>query len=253
MAEVGPALALDAGDKGRIERVPLAAVPALPEAAQLPLLSRGLFHSRAGWVFPVGGVNSFGRGAPEGELGGHSGYYRGGKAQHMKTTRTHTLSAAALCLMILGCSRSGGPAPGQAVAPAPAMAAPTPTVALPAPIIIAPTAAPAAETIPSTWADMEKLTFDQRASFVAALSGLVGKLDAQIGALNAKRAAMTTDTKDWDIAMMGVTAARAYLVGLSDEVSRASPDTWDQEKERVGTAWQNAEDACDKVSKSTTS
>jgi hypothetical protein len=100
---------------------------------------------------------------------------------------------------------------------------------------------------------MERLTYDQRSAFLTALSGLVAKLDGQIGALNAKRATMTTDTKDWDIAMMDVTAARAYLAGLVSEVSRASPDTWDQEKDRVGAAWQKAEDACDKVRTTTTS
>jgi hypothetical protein len=85
------------------------------------------------------------------------------------------------------------------------------------------------------------------------LPGSWGCSTSQIGALNAKRATMTTDTKDWDIAMMDVTAARAYLAGLSSEVSHASPDTWDQEKDRVGAAWQKAEDACDKVRTTTTS
>jgi hypothetical protein len=100
---------------------------------------------------------------------------------------------------------------------------------------------------------MEGLTFEQRSVFVADLSGLVRTLDGQIGALKAKRATMTTDTADWDIAMMGVTSARDYLAGLASEVAGATPDTWGQEKDRVGAAWQQAQDACGKVRASTAS
>jgi hypothetical protein len=100
---------------------------------------------------------------------------------------------------------------------------------------------------------MENLTFDQRAAFMAGLAGLVRKLDGQISAFNAKRSTMTTGTGDWDFAMKEVNAARAYLFGLETEVSNASPDTWAQEKDRVGGAWRRAQDACDKVRMSTTS
>jgi len=72
-AEVGPALALDSGDEGRIKRVPLASVPALPETAQLPLLSRWLLHFREGMVGPNRCVNSFGRRPPAPGTGGPGG------------------------------------------------------------------------------------------------------------------------------------------------------------------------------------
>lgn len=172
----------------------------------------------------------------------------------MKTHGTRCLAAGTClaALMILGCSGGNGPAQTQAVGPAPVQVPQAPAVAMATPgpgavVASAPVAAP------GSWTDMERLTYDQRSAFLTALSGLVAKLDGQIGALNAKRATMTTDTKDWDIAMMDVTAARAYLAGLVSEVSRASPDTWDQEKDRVGAAWQKAEDACDKVRTTTTS
>jgi hypothetical protein len=100
---------------------------------------------------------------------------------------------------------------------------------------------------------MESLTYDQRAAFVAGLAGLISKLDVQISALNAKRATMTTDTKDWDFAMKGVGEARAYLVGLVSEVPNTPPEMWNQEKDRVGSAWHSAQDACDKVRLSTAS
>jgi hypothetical protein len=163
----------------------------------------------------------------------------------------------AAALLAAGCSHDNGSAQASTATPTEVLA-PTPdpgslAITLPLP---GPVAARAANTLPAaqaSWSDMETLTYEQRSQFVADLAGLVAKLDDQIGSLNAKRAAMTTDTKDWDIAMMDVTAARAYLAGLAGEVSRASPDTWGQEKDRVGAAWQKAEDACDKVRTSTTS
>jgi hypothetical protein len=177
----------------------------------------------------------------------------------MKSRGIQALAAGSsvAVLLALGCSRDNGSA--QAGAPttsgilAPTAAPGSPAVSAPLPAPVAPAAVSAVPASQVLWSDMEILTYDQRSLFVTDLSGLVMKLDGQIASLNAKRAAMTTDTKDWDIAMMDVTAARAYLAGLAAEVSHASPDTWDQEKERVGTAWQKAEDACDKVRTSTTS
>jgi hypothetical protein len=178
----------------------------------------------------------------------------------MKSSLTLAAGSLVAALLASGCSHDNGSAQASAQSPTPALA-PTPaaesslTITLPIP---GPAPAPAAAASPlapaqATWSDMETLTFEQRSQFLADLSLLLNKLDAQIGSLNAKRATMTTDTKDWDIAMMDVTAARAYLAGLTSEVSQASPETWDQEKDRVGTAWQKAEDACDKVRTSTTS
>jgi len=177
----------------------------------------------------------------------------------MKTRGIQTLAAGAFlgALFAMGCSHDKGSAQAGAAAPS-VVIAPTPAANSPAIPVVppGPAVAPPISTIPTnqaSWSEMEVLTFDQRSQFVTELAGLVGVLDSQIGALNAKRATMTTDTKDWDIAMMDVTAARAYLAGLVSEVSQASPDTWNQEKDRVAAAWQKAEDACDKVRTSTTS
>jgi len=186
----------------------------------------------------------------------------------MKTQRPTRFTAAACSLAAMfafGCSKSektaqaalvsqSAPAPTIIVVPAPSPVVPpavTP-VASPA-VFIGPAASIAPDTGSATWADMENLTFDQRAAFTAGLTGLVRKLDGQINVLNAKRSTMTTDTGDWDFAMKEVNAARAYLVGLEPEVAGASPDTWGQEKDRVGGAWRRAQDACDKVRMSTTS
>jgi hypothetical protein len=180
----------------------------------------------------------------------------------MKPTGIKAFAAGSLiaALLAAGCSHDNGSAQASNQSPTPALAPAsasdsslTITLPLPGP---APAPAPVAGPIAAaqtSWTDMETLTFEQRSQFLADLSLLLAKLDSQIGSLTAKRAAMTTDTKDWDIAMMDVTTARAYLAGLASEVSQASPDTWAQEKDRVGTAWQKAEDACDRVRTSTTS
>jgi hypothetical protein len=173
----------------------------------------------------------------------------------MKPIGIHALLAAscASALLALGCShndrqaQTGGPIQAPTPAPDPFM------ISIP---LSRPSGSPAAGAVPvaqASWSEMEGLAYDQRALFVAGLAGLVRRLDSQIGALNARRASMTADTKDWDLSMMGVTAARDYLAGLASEVARASPDTWDQEKDRVGAAWQEAQDACDKVRMSTAS
>jgi hypothetical protein len=188
----------------------------------------------------------------------------------MKTLRPTRLAVAASCLaalLFVGCSRTQtavpaasvsqaepAPAPTVIVVPAPAPVAPPAVAPVNTPaVLIGPASAIAPDTGSSTWADMENLTFDQRAAFTADLTDLVRKLDGQISALNAKRSTMTTNTGDWDFAMKEVNAARSYLVSLETEVATATPDTWGEEKDRVGGAWRRAQDACDKVRMSTTS
>ncbi len=182
----------------------------------------------------------------------------------MMTQRSARFAVAAFgiaAMLFLGCSRSEKAGQAEAVsraAPAstiivvPAQSPAVTPVAPPA-VFIGPAASIAPDTGSATWADMENLTFDQRAAFTAGLAGLVRKLDGQISALNAKRSTMTSDTSDWDFAMKEVNAARAHLAGLEPEVSSASPETWGQQKDRVAEAWRRAQDACDKVRMSTTS
>ncbi|HXQ82171.1 MAG TPA: hypothetical protein VN775_12705 [Opitutaceae bacterium] len=144
-------------------------------------------------------------------------------------------------LLVSGCSNKERVAQAQ---PAPvAQATPAPAVRGDA----APAAAAAA-----SWAAIKDLTYEQRAEFVAGIVALEGQLDIQINGLNAKRAAMTTGTKDWDFAMGEMTNARSYLQSMATEVGSATPDTWGQEKEKVNQAWLKAQDAYEKVRASTT-
>lgn len=187
----------------------------------------------------------------------------------MKAHNSTRFVAAAIgvaAMIILGCARDvktgqtavvsqTTPIPTAIVAPpAPQPVTPPAVTPVAAPVVsIGVAAATAPDTGSETWAGIENLTFDQRAAFMAGLTNLVRQLDGQISSLNAKRSTMTTDTTDWDLAMKEVNAARDYLVGLQPELANASPDTWGQEKDRVGGAWRRAQDACDKVRMSTTS
>jgi len=104
------------------------------------------------------------------------------------------------------------------------------------------------------WIDIKDCTYDLRASFFAGLKQLEGKVDNQVTALTAKRAAMTSDvnTKDWDFAMKEVGDARSFLKSVGAEMGKASADTWTQQKDAVGQAWLRTQTAYDKVLSSTT-
>lgn len=106
-----------------------------------------------------------------------------------------------------------------------------------------------------TWSDMETLTFENRARFMAGLKQMEAKVDAQIAELAAKRAAMTgtAATKDWDFAMKEMNDSRTYLKSVGEEAAKATAQTWDQQKAKVGQAATRAQAAYEKVKLATTS
>jgi len=175
----------------------------------------------------------------------------------MKTHRFPSLFIAAsglAALLTSACSNKEKVAQAQQVPPARAVPAPAQAVPSPTRAIPAPTARPALvvnDLATAAWTDIKDLTYEQRADFIAGLARLGSKLDGQISALNAKRATMTTDTKDWDFAMKGLLEAQAYLKSMPDEVGKASVDSWSQEKEKVEEAWHNSQEAYDRVINST--
>jgi len=79
-------------------------------------------------------------------------------------------------------------------------------------------------------------------------------VDGQVRELTARRAAMksTANTKEWDFAMKEMNDARSYLRSVSDELRKASVETWNQQKETVGRAWVRTQAAYDAVKTSTT-
>ena len=94
-----------------------------------------------------------------------------------------------------------------------------------------------------------------RTQFFVGLNRLEAKVDDQVKMLTAKRAAMksTANTKDWDFAMKEMEDARTNLKSIRAEMSKATPETWDQEKDKVGQAWVRTQAAFANVKASTTS
>ncbi len=116
---------------------------------------------------------------------------------------------------------------------------------------------PAADAIAAEgarWTEIKDLAYDSRAAFFTGFKRLEARLDEQIGALTARRAAMkgNANTKDWDFAMKELGNARSYLKGTGEVLGKATADTWAQEKEKVGLAWVRAQAAWAKVRDSTT-
>ncbi len=150
-----------------------------------------------------------------------------------------------------GCAEKAKTAPADSSPPA------APAVSAPAPVNTTPVATPAEPVAaPVQWADLKTATYDQRISFLAGLKSLAIQVDAQISELAAKRAAMAasnTSTKDWDFAMQEMSSARTNLISTSAEMAKASRETWDQQKDKVGLAWVRTQDAYAKVKASTTS
>jgi hypothetical protein len=124
--------------------------------------------------------------------------------------------------------------------------------------VIATSPAPATtaspDLTPASWSGIEDDTFDMRAHFLAGLKQMQAMADAQASSLMAKRNSMksTTDTKEWDFEMKEMEEARSYLKSMSEELSKATPETWNQEKDKVSQAWAKTQKAYEKVKSSTT-
>jgi hypothetical protein len=162
---------------------------------------------------------------------GLAAFSTAGSAEKEKTAETVLPPRMAVTTITVGTAGSG----------------PTTTVS------VAATASP--DVASANWSDIKDCTYDMRDQFFAGLKRLEAKVDAQISELTAKRAAMksTTDTKDWDFAMKEMENARSALKSLGEELRKATPETWSQEKDKVGQAWVRTQDAYGKVKSSTTS
>lgn len=166
----------------------------------------------------------------------------------MKTNRFNHLIAVALGLTVFattGCAEKAKTAdttlPSAKTVAANAESSTTPA---PSPDIAAP-----------RWINLKDITYDMREQFFVGLKQMESVVDGQISALTAKRAAMTStaNTKDWDFAMKEMVNARSYLKSTGEVLGKATPETWTQEKDRVGQAWVRTQEAYAKVTGSTTS
>jgi hypothetical protein len=172
----------------------------------------------------------------------------------MKTNRFTNLVIVAFGLAafsVTGCSKEERTA-ATPLPPAKDVAATT----VPGPATTVPVAATTnPDAASARWSDIKACTYDMRTQFFAGLNRLEAKVDDQISELTAKRAAMksTTDTNEWDFAMKEMEDARSYLKSMGEELRRATPETWGQEKDKVGQAWVRTQEAYAKVKSSTTS
>lgn len=132
----------------------------------------------------------------------------------------------------------------------PALPAPvTPMPGLSAPSVAVSGDVPASET----WNAIKGDTYDQRADFAAGLERIATRVDNAIQILTAKRSTLPeTSTQDWDFAMKELGEARTNLRYQFTELNKATPETWNETKDRVGGAWQRVRDDYDQVKLSTT-
>ena len=85
------------------------------------------------------------------------------------------------------------------------------------------------------WADIKDESYASRAAFFTGLARLAAKVDSQINALTVKRAANSTPNRDF--AIMQMNSARSQLKFMGEELGKATPETWNRMKVKVGQAW----------------
>ena len=182
----------------------------------------------------------------------------------MRTNRFMEPVAVAFGLAVL-CTTSWSQIAQSADATPPAkkdVASTVVTTTLPGPNSAAQIAAPAAhapvaagsEPAVTVWSNIKGCSFDSRSQFFAGYKLLQARVDEQCSGLATRRASMKSiaNTQDWDFAMKEMNEARSSLKAMSDELSKASPETWNQTKDKVGQAWVRTQDAYDKVKTSMT-
>jgi hypothetical protein len=160
----------------------------------------------------------------------------------------------------VACARKEGFAPPADAMPPTTAAAPVPTSSAGTPTDHSATPTTVAnktglEPASVKWADIKDLGFDTRGRFFAGLTTLIAEVSGQMSELTAKRATMkgNPNVKDWDFAMKEMVDAQNYLKATQQELSRATAETWKQQKEKIGRAWLRTQEAYAKVSSSTTS
>jgi hypothetical protein len=172
----------------------------------------------------------------------------------VNTSFIRQILPAALGLCMLPLVLGAAPENRPAVLAPPTKAVITITVTPPPTIGFLPLATPSAAMGDADWANIKNYTYAQRTLLLAGLAGVQARVDAQIAELRVKRATMTppTRTADWDFAMQEMLNARAYLRAMSWELAKATPETWTQQRERVGEAWVRTQNAYGRVRASTT-
>lgn len=105
----------------------------------------------------------------------------------------------------------------------------------------------------ATWSEIAGFTFARRDAFLAGLRQLEIRVDDQIRDLIARRALLksASDLQAWDRAMKEMARARSDLKMMGEELRLATPETWQQQKNKVGEIWARTQEAYQKVELST--
>jgi len=105
------------------------------------------------------------------------------------------------------------------------------------------------------WTDVKDASFALRDQLLQDLTKLQAKVDGQVTELTSRRATLapTVNTDAWDFAMKEMDSSRTGLQSSIEGLNKATRETWDQEKDKVGIAWTRTQDAYAKVIASTTS
>ena len=153
---------------------------------------------------------------------------------------------AALAFVVFATAGYSDPQQGNPPIQPPSQVVMTITVSDPEPARpaeLANTAGPA--LVPVRWRDLKDCTSERRDFFFTGLQQLEATVNDQITALTAKRAALRdpSRTGDLDLAIKEMTNARFFLKLTGDGLRRATPQTWDQQKIKVGLAWLRSQEA----------
>jgi hypothetical protein len=176
--------------------------------------------------------------------------------------------------LLVGCSarqETAAPPPAKVAAVNPAATATPVALVTSTPAVVTPVAAAAmpeqlspamavpavaiAGNVPAseTWDAIEDDDYDQRAHFAAGVERITTRVDNAIRALGAERATLPeTSIQDWDFAMKELDEAQTNLHYQFSELSKATPDTWSEAKDRVASAWHRVRNDYDQVKHSTT-
>ena len=89
------------------------------------------------------------------------------------------------------------------------------------------------------WNEIKDQAYSSRAQFIAALKQMEQRVGDQLGELKMKRAALKGSSGDQnsELAIKELGYARSYLKYMVEEMNKATPDNWNQQKAKIGQAW----------------
>ena len=89
------------------------------------------------------------------------------------------------------------------------------------------------------WNEIKDQTYALRPEFIAGLKQMERRVSDQLGELKLKRAGLKagSDTTSSDLAIKELGYALSYMKYMGEELNKATPENWNQQKAKVGEAW----------------